>query len=198
MNESSTVSSRSKNIRSPKTATGLFAKKLTTTTTTTTTSQPDDAKKKPSLVDHFEKDGNNIGATMRNEKIESARSITNGIKQQCEQRRQQAAAATCIMQTALLVRLEAKLLANETECTDLRASVLAKEEECAKVRKLLVEARKRGAPRTIDMTRSMSMPTRLEAPTESPKSILRRQPSSVNLKSVSWGANRLYSTKVTS
>jgi hypothetical protein len=65
---------------------------------------------------------------MRYEKIETALSISNAVRQQ---RQQESATSACIMQNALLERLEAKLLSNEMECTELRK---------------LAEARKRGIP----------------------------------------------------
>jgi hypothetical protein len=64
----------------------------------------------------------------------------------------------------------------------LEAFVLEKKNECTEVHRLLVLARKRGTSRT-GMARSVSLPTHLGAP----KSILRRQPYSRSLKSVSWG-----------
>jgi hypothetical protein len=82
-----------------------------------------------------EKDGNIIGTVMRNEKIENARSIADAVRQQRQE--QQAptppspSSSPSVMRKALLERLEAKLLANEMECTELRK---------------LTEARKRGIP----------------------------------------------------
>jgi hypothetical protein len=92
--------------------TGLFTKKLTT-------SQHDDAEKTTPQVDSSipKKDGNNIGAVMRNEKIENARFIANAVIQQ---RQKLTAPQTPTMQNALQERLEAKLLATEVECTKLR------------------------------------------------------------------------------
>jgi hypothetical protein len=194
---------------------GLFTtKKLTIT-------QHGDVEKTPPQVDSSspEKDRNNIGAAMRNEKIENACSISNAVRQQ--RQKKTATPATTIMQNALQERLEAKLLATEVECTKLRklaevgkrgiplslaslhlgfelekesclgenhllkkleAFVLEKKNECTEVHRLLVLARKRGTSRT-GMARSVSLPTHLGAP----KSILRRQPYSRSLKSVSWG-----------
>jgi hypothetical protein len=73
-------------------------------------------------------ENDSVGAAMRSEKIANARSIAIAVQQQ---RQQKTATATSIMQNALLERLEAKLLKNEIECTELRK---------------LVEARKRGVP----------------------------------------------------
>jgi hypothetical protein len=73
-------------------------------------------------------ENDSVGAAMRNEKIASARSIAIAVQQQ---RQQKTASGISIMQNALLERLEAKLLKNEIECTELRK---------------LVEARKRGVP----------------------------------------------------
>jgi hypothetical protein len=73
-------------------------------------------------------ENDSVGAAMRNEKIANARSIAIAVQQQ---RQQKTATAISIMQNALLERLEAKLLKNEIECTELRK---------------LVEARKRGVP----------------------------------------------------
>jgi hypothetical protein len=68
-------------------------------------------------------------AAMRNEKIANARSIAIAAVQQ--QRQQKPVTASPIIQNALLEWLEAKLLKNEIECTELRK---------------LAEARKRGIP----------------------------------------------------
>jgi hypothetical protein len=76
-----------------------------------------------------EKDGNIIGTVMRNEKIENARSIADAVRQQRQQ--QPATRSTPDMKNALLETLEAKLLTNEMDCTELRK---------------LAEARKRGIP----------------------------------------------------
>jgi hypothetical protein len=76
----------------------------------------------------FFPENDSVGAAMRNETIANARSIATAIQQQ---RQQNTATAISIMQNALLERLEAKLLKNEIECTELRK---------------LVEARKRGVP----------------------------------------------------
>jgi hypothetical protein len=66
------------------------------------------------------KKGVSIGAAdMRNETIERARSIASAIREQQEQQ-PQTAPRSFIMHNALLKRLEAKLLANEMECTELQ------------------------------------------------------------------------------
>jgi hypothetical protein len=169
-----------------------------------------------------EKGKNSIGAVMRNEKIETALSISNAVRQQ---RQQQSASSRSIMQDALLERLEAKLLTSQTECTELRklaearkrgipvslsslnlgcdpeqdsclgdsyllkkleALVLVKEEECTKARKLLVEAIKRGLPRTQKDTSRYSCLS-LSNHLHSPKSVLRPPASPPTKKSVTWG-----------
>jgi hypothetical protein len=204
--------------RSPiKRGTGFFTKRLTT-------SQHDDAEKTTSQVldsSSPEKDGNDIGAFMPNEKIENAPSIANAVHQQ---RHKKTLTPTSTMQNALQERLEAKLLANEVKCTKLRklieagkrgiplslaalhlgfelekescfgescllkkleALVLEKENECTKVRRLLVEARKRGAPQ---IERGAARTVSLPAHREEHQSYLRKQPSSRKLprKTVSW------------
>jgi hypothetical protein len=68
------------------------------------------------------------GAAIRSEKIANARSIAIAVQQQ---RQDKTASTSSIIQNALLERLEAKLLKNEIECTELRK---------------LAEARKRGIP----------------------------------------------------
>jgi hypothetical protein len=193
-------------------------RQLFTTKTLAISQNGDVEKTPPPQVDSNspKKDRNNIGAAMRTEKIENARSIANAVRQQ--RQKKTAISATTIMQNALLERLEAKLLANETECTKLRklaevgrrgipmsmaslqlgfelakesylgdsyllkkieAFVLEKENECTEVHRLLVVARKK---RERSMARSVSVPTHPGPP----KSILRRQPYSRSLKSVSW------------
>lgn len=86
----------------------------------------------PDVVKQVETDifpeNDSVGAAMRNEKIANARSIATAVQQQ---RHHKTATAASIMHNALLERLEAKLLKNEIECTELRK---------------LVEARKRGVP----------------------------------------------------
>jgi hypothetical protein len=77
----------------------------------------------------LETDANNIGGFKPNEKVENAPcSIASATRQQ---REQQIPTSTSIMQNTLSERLEAKLLANKNECTELQ---------------MLVEARKRGIP----------------------------------------------------
>jgi hypothetical protein len=83
---------------------------------------------KPEIESDIFPENDSVGAAMRNEKIANARSIAIAVQQQ---RQQNTATAISIMQNALLERLEAKLLKNEIECTELRK---------------LVEARKRGVP----------------------------------------------------
>jgi hypothetical protein len=186
-------------------------------------SQHGDVEKTPPQVDSSspEEDRNNIGAAMRNEKIENARSIVNADRQQ--RQKNTATPVTAILQNTLRERLEAKLLADEVECTQLRklaevgkrgiplslaslhlgfelekdtclgekyllrkleALIFEKQNECTEVHKLLVVARKRGTSRTERrMARFVSLPTHPGPP----QSILRRQPYSGSLKSVSWG-----------
>jgi hypothetical protein len=128
-----------------------------------------------------EKDSIGVGAALRNEKIENARSAANAARQQ----RQKDTANSSNMHNALVERLEAKLLAHEMECTELRELVkarrplpvylslqpteppsvedfqlrekletllLVREKECTKVRRLLVKASKRGEPETQKAT----------------------------------------------
>jgi hypothetical protein len=66
-----------------------------------------------------------VGALMRNEKIENARSIASTIREQRQQEHRTAAPTSTrsIMQKALLERLEEKLLANATEFTELKRLV---------------------------------------------------------------------------
>jgi hypothetical protein len=164
-----------------------------------------------------EKDGISIGATLRNEKIEKARSIANAAYQERQRQQTTAADPTCIMQNALAERLEAKLLATEKECTDLRKLaeegkralpvslsllnlediliqnklellLVSKENECTKVRKLLAEASKRGMSRS---QHAHGVPTSIsttQSKTPTPRPILKRQPSSKSSKQVTWGA----------
>jgi hypothetical protein len=66
-----------------------------------------------------EKESIGVGAALRNEKIENARSIASAARHQ----RQQDIATSSNMYNALLERLEAKLLANDMECTELRMLV---------------------------------------------------------------------------
>jgi hypothetical protein len=62
-----------------------------------------------------------VGAVMRNDTIERARSIASAIREQQQQQKQQHTARPASdMHHALLKRLEAKLLANELECTELQ------------------------------------------------------------------------------
>jgi hypothetical protein len=77
-----------------------------------------------------------IGAVMRSENINYARSIASAIRQQRQEQKaptppSSLSSLSSIMNKASLERLEAKLLANEMECTELRK---------------LTEARKRGIP----------------------------------------------------
>jgi hypothetical protein len=147
----------------------------------------------------------NIGTVMRNEKIENARSIASAIGEQ----RQQKAATSSLMHNALVERLEAKLLTNEMECTELRKlaeankrgipvslaslklgfqpekdscvgyNFLLKEEACTNVRRLLTCARKRDTHGDTD--------TAWTTQTTAPRSILRKR-AFAGKKSVSWGA----------
>jgi hypothetical protein len=66
-----------------------------------------------------------VGALMRNEKIENARSIASTIREQRQQEHQTIALtfSTSVMQNALLERLEEKLLANAIEFTELKRLV---------------------------------------------------------------------------
>jgi hypothetical protein len=115
-----------------------------------------------------------IGAVMRSEKIENARSIAISIR---EQRRQQQEA------------LEGKLLAKEMGLTELRklvdawkgeeislqeleAVVLMKEKECNKTRKLVAEARNtRGStPRSPDLMQLNATPSVLHKRGSKPRS----------------------------
>jgi hypothetical protein len=223
--------------------TGLFTRKLAK-------SQPVDAEKNPSPVKTVtdsnsettdiksEKDGIDVGAALRNEKIENARSIARAARQQ----RKQNTAASSNMHDALLERLEAKLLTNEMKCMELRklrvgvgipvslsllsvdfhpekfssvgdtrllekleALLLARETEGTKFRRLLEQARKRGEPPAPKgTTNRVSLATHLEASnsglrrqassrskkttssSRSKKSVLRKQKSSRSTKSVSW------------
>jgi hypothetical protein len=149
-----------------------------------------------------------IGTVMRNEKIENARSIASTISEH----RQHKAATSPLMHNALLERLEAKLLTNEMECTELRK---------------LAEARTRGIPVSLITLKlgfepesdscmgSKCLLQKLNAlvslkeeactkvrklligarkrdmarttQTKTPRSILRKQPSFTGKKSVSWG-----------
>jgi hypothetical protein len=97
-----------------------------------------------------EKDGINIGATLRNEKIENAPSIANAARRQ-RQRQPTTADPAFIMQNALVERLEAKakLLANEKECTNL-PKLLANEKECINLQNLAVAGRL-GIPVSLSM-----------------------------------------------
>jgi hypothetical protein len=99
-------------------------------------SQPVKVEKNPSQVktsaSTSEKDGIDVGAALRNEKIENARSIASAARHQ----RQQNIATSSNMHNALLERLEAKLLANDTECTELR---------------MLVEFRRQGCPISLSV-----------------------------------------------
>jgi hypothetical protein len=100
---------------------GLFVKKVLNSNLVHT-------KEAPSQQQVDDSGPVNIGTVMRNEKIENARSIASAIR---EQRQQKAATSSLTLHNALLGRLEAKLLSNEMECTELRK---------------LAEARKRGIP----------------------------------------------------
>jgi hypothetical protein len=185
---------------------GLFTKKVAK-------SQPVNVEKLPSQVktvdSSSEKDGIGVGAALRNEKIENARSVASAAHQQ----RQQNAANSSNMHNALLERLEAKLLADEMECTELRELVearrpgipvalsvnppsvgdiqlleklesllLAREKECTKVRRLLEQARKKGEePQTPKCTNNrISLAAHLEAPNLA----LRKQASTRSKKSL--------------
>jgi hypothetical protein len=65
-----------------------------------------------------------VGALMRNEKIENARSIASTIREQRQHEHQTAPmSTTSVMQNALLERLEEKLLANAIEFTELKRLV---------------------------------------------------------------------------
>jgi hypothetical protein len=66
-----------------------------------------------------------VGSLMRNNKIENARSIASTIRVQRQQEHQTVAltSTTSIMRNALLERLEAKLLANAMEFTELERLV---------------------------------------------------------------------------
>jgi hypothetical protein len=102
---------------------GLFSKRLIA-------SQPVVEEKTSSQIEtEIVTENDSPGAAMRKEKIATARYIAIAIQQ--ERRPTTATAAASIMQNALLERLEAKLLKNEIECTELRK---------------LAEARKRGIP----------------------------------------------------
>jgi hypothetical protein len=95
-----------------------------------------------------EKDRMSLGATLRNEKIENARSIANAARQQ-RQRQPTATDPVFTMQNALAERLETKLLANEKECTDLR-KLLANEKESINIRNLATAGRL-GLPVSLSM-----------------------------------------------
>jgi hypothetical protein len=83
------------------------------------------------------KDGISIGAAVRNEKIENALSIANAVRLQRQQQTDASAStSTSLMQNALSERLEANLLKNEIECTELRK---------------LTEFRRRGIPVSLSM-----------------------------------------------
>jgi hypothetical protein len=67
----------------------------------------------------------------------------------------------------------------------LEAFVLMKVEECTKVRKLLAEASKRGISRSPSSMMNCVSPVKRS---QAPRPILKRQPSSRSMKSVTWGA----------
>jgi hypothetical protein len=108
---------RPRNRRPLQRLSGLFTKKRLAK------SQPVNVDKNPLQVETTdstsEKDGIDVGLALRNEKIEKARSLASAARRQ----RQQITANSANMHTALLERLEAKLLAYEMECTELRELV---------------------------------------------------------------------------
>jgi uncharacterized protein YqfA (UPF0365 family) len=81
--------------------------------------KPVDSSSEKTVDISSEKDGIGVGAALRNEKIENARSVASAARQQ----RQQDAVKSSNMHNALLERLEAKLLVDEMECTELRELV---------------------------------------------------------------------------
>lgn len=201
---------------------GLFTKKVAAKT------QPTNVENVPSQVkivdSSSEKDGIGVGAALRNEKIESARSAACAARQQ----RQQNTVNSSKMHNSLLERLEAKLLADETECTELRelvefrrsgipvslsvqpkdspsvldiqllgkleALLLEREKECTKVRRLLVQAKKRSEPRPENST---SNHISLGAHLDTPKAALRKQPSTHSKNSALRRQRSSRSTKST-
>jgi hypothetical protein len=118
-----------------------------------------------------------IGAAMRYEKIENALSVAIAIREQRQQNQEAAySASATTMQTALLKRLEGKLLANKMGLTELRKMVddawkgetvscseegdnstlqklgtviLMKEDECYKARKIIAEIRGNTKKRSV-------------------------------------------------
>jgi hypothetical protein len=170
-----------------------------------------DSSSEKTVDSSCEKDDIGVGAALRNEKIENARSVASAARQQ----RQQNAVKSSNMHNALLERLEAKLLVDEMECTELRelvearrpglpvslsfqpinspsigetqllekleALLLTREKECTKVRRLLVQAKKRSEPQTQKGT---SNRISLAAHLDAPNTALRKQPSSRSKKTV--------------
>jgi hypothetical protein len=170
-----------------------------------------DTSSSEKTVDRSSEKDVGVGAALRNEKIENARSIASAARQQ----RQQNADKSSNMHNALLERLEAKILVDEMECTELRelvearkpgiavslsvqpiklpsvgdthllekleALLLTREKECTKVRRLLVQAKKRGESQTQKGT---SNRISLAAHLDAPNSALRKQPSARSKNSV--------------
>jgi hypothetical protein len=212
---------RANNYRPLRRLSGLFSKKVAK-------SQPTNVEKQSSQVktvdSSCEKDRIGVGAALRNEKIENARSAANAARQ----RRQQDTANSSNMHNALLERLEAKLIADEMECTELRelvkaqrpvipvgrsvqpiespsmgdiqllekleALLLTREKECTKVRRLLVKAKKRSEPVT---QKDPSNRISLAAHLDAPNTALKKQPSARSKKSVLRKQKSSRSTKST-
>jgi hypothetical protein len=202
---------------------GLFTKKVTKSqpvieeiptqvkTVNSSSKKTVDSSSEKTVDSCSEKDDIGLGAALRNEKIENARSAARAARQQ----RQQNAVKSSNMQSALLERLEAKLLVDEMECTELRelvearrpgipvslsiqpinspsigdtqllkkleALLLTREKECTKVRRLLAQAKKRSEPQTPKGT---SNRISLAAHLDAPNTALCRQPSSRSKNSV--------------